>query len=171
MLLKLNKVFKFIIAVYFFLFFSLFCFGVETNYPALVVSVHDGDTITVLRNNEKIKIRLIGVDCPELKQIYGMNAKEFTSSLVLNKTVKIVLDKQEKDKYNRTLAYVYFNNTFINEKILEAGFGITAFYAPNLKKYYELKEAEKKAKLLKLNVWNDLKPLLETPSDFRHKKK
>jgi len=35
---------------------------------AQVVSVHDGDTITVLIDNRREKVRLIGIDAPELEQ-------------------------------------------------------------------------------------------------------
>ena len=41
----------------------------------------DGDTITVLRNKEQIKIRLYGIDIPEKRQTFGTKAKRFTSSM------------------------------------------------------------------------------------------
>ena len=34
-------------------------------WSAKVVGVADGDTITVLRDKEQVKIRLYGIDCPE----------------------------------------------------------------------------------------------------------
>ena len=44
-----------------------------------VVSVHDGDTITVLSGKERTKVRLYGIDAPEKKQDYGQRSKQFFS--------------------------------------------------------------------------------------------
>ena len=41
------------------------------DFPAQVVTVHDGDTITISRADRKAKIRLQGIDCPELGQAFG----------------------------------------------------------------------------------------------------
>ncbi len=41
------------------------------------IRVIDGDTIVVLIGNDKIKVRLYGVDCPEIDQRYGKKAKRF----------------------------------------------------------------------------------------------
>ncbi len=49
-----------------------------------VVGIHDGDSITVLSIEKKqIKIRLEGIDAPELKQAFGSRAKEHLSSLIM----------------------------------------------------------------------------------------
>lgn len=48
-------------------------------FSGIVVDVSDGDTITVLTPDEQqVKVRLYGVDCPEKKQPYGGKAKAFT---------------------------------------------------------------------------------------------
>ena len=46
-------------------------------YSGRVVAVHDGDTLTVLTaSREQVKIRLFGIDPPELKQAFGNRAKQ-----------------------------------------------------------------------------------------------
>ena len=51
-------------------------------YPCEVVSVHDGDTMHVRDSSGRVeKIRLYGVDCPELGQEYGDAAREITAGL------------------------------------------------------------------------------------------
>ncbi len=45
-------------------------------FDALVVGVHDGDTIAVLRDRQRIRVRLHGIDCPELGQPFGRPAIE-----------------------------------------------------------------------------------------------
>ena len=54
-----------------------------------VVSIADGDTITVLRAKTPVKIRLSGIDCPERGQAFGKKAKQFTSGMVFRKIVRI----------------------------------------------------------------------------------
>ncbi len=46
-----------------------------------VISIHDGDTITILQGKQQIKVRLFGIDAPELKQPYGKKSKQFLANL------------------------------------------------------------------------------------------
>lgn len=50
-----------------------------------VVSIHDGDTITILQDKQQIKVRLFGIDAPELKQPYGKKSKQFLANLIAGK--------------------------------------------------------------------------------------
>jgi transposase len=55
-------------------------------YQAKVVSVHDGDAITVLDDDEEQhKIRLASIDAPELRQPYGRAARQELADLVAGK--------------------------------------------------------------------------------------
>ena len=40
-------------------------------FPAKVIKISDGDTITVLNGKEQTKVRLYGIDAPEKKQDYN----------------------------------------------------------------------------------------------------
>lgn len=61
-----------------------------TTITGKVISVADGDTITVLDNHHRqTKIRLYGIDTPEKGQAYGKKAKRFTASLVAGKQVSV----------------------------------------------------------------------------------
>jgi endonuclease YncB( thermonuclease family) len=53
-----------------------------------VIGIADGDTITVLRDKEQVRIRLYGIDCPERGQAFGNKAKQFTAKLVHGKVVE-----------------------------------------------------------------------------------
>ena len=61
-----------------------------------VVSVADGDTITVepINGGDRIKVRLYGIDCPEMNQPFGQAGKTFVSRLVLYKTVDLDIKGQ-----------------------------------------------------------------------------
>ncbi len=74
-------------------------------FTARVVSVHDGDTITALADgNRQVKVRLKGLDAPELGQPFGQAAKRHLSGLAFGKTVEI--EAGGKDRWGRTLGTV-----------------------------------------------------------------
>ena len=75
------------------------------DFTGKVVSVADGDTITVLRDREQIKIRLAGIDAPEKKQPFGNASKQRMSELVFGKEVRV--DDRKKDRYERTIGRVW----------------------------------------------------------------
>ena len=55
----------------------------------MIVGVNDGDTISVMHAGKPAKIRIEGIDCPELGQEFGTRAKQFTSQLVFGKEVQV----------------------------------------------------------------------------------
>jgi endonuclease YncB( thermonuclease family) len=71
---------------------------------AQVVAVHDGDTITVRTTAETLKVRVAGVDCPEIGQPWSSRAKQFTSQLVFGRTVTI--ETHGTDQYGRMIGRV-----------------------------------------------------------------
>lgn len=104
---------------------------------ARVINVYDGDTITIARRvfigffSTKVvlfKVRLEGIDCPEIRgsleneKHIALIAKQFLSSMILNKKVK--LDISGYDKYGRILAKVFFKNQNISELFLSLGLAI-----------------------------------------------
>ncbi len=106
-----------------------------------VTKVVDGDTFYVDDSTKKgKKIRLIGVDCPETKhprkpvQYFGKEATEYMVKILAESEVKLVYDVELKDRYGRTLAYVYLKDgTFVNAKLVEEGYAQVATYPPNVK--------------------------------------
>ena len=58
-----------------------------------VISIHDGDTITILQGKQQIKVRLFGIDAPELKQPYGKKPKQFLANLVTGKSCDLLQSK------------------------------------------------------------------------------
>jgi len=77
--------------------------GADT-FTGKVITIKDGDSIVVLRDKEQVEIRLLDIDCPELDQAFGRQAKKQTSDLCLGRTVTLKADG--KDRYDRTLAFV-----------------------------------------------------------------
>lgn len=129
-----------------------------------VVKVADGDTITVLDDSKtQHRIRLLSIDAPESKQAYGQKSKQYLSSLVFGKTVKVEWTK--KDRYKRVLGVVFIKGVNCNQEMLKAGL---AWHYRQYSKDKGLQAMEDKAKASKLGLWQDPKAI--PPWDFRRKK-
>ncbi|GIU68676.1 MAG: hypothetical protein KatS3mg093_431 [Candidatus Parcubacteria bacterium] len=102
-----------------------------------VERVIDGDTVS--GNNKTI--RLLGINAPEKNEPYYEEAKKFLEKEVLNKTVSLKFEKEKKDKYGRTLAYLFLNEENINLKSIENGFSNYYFPSGRSKEYNNFKKS------------------------------
>lgn len=86
-----------------------------------VVSVADGDTITIYsRAGERQRIRLYGIDCPEYNQPGGEAATDCTRSLA--RFADVTLTVMDKDRYGRLVAVVTLpDGAILNEELLRNG--------------------------------------------------
>src|SRR5262245_64909744 len=73
-------------------------------FTGKVVGVTDGDTISVLRTGRAVKVRLEGIDCPEMGDPFSKTAKQFTSKLLFGKEVEVRI--KDTDRYGRLVARV-----------------------------------------------------------------
>lgn len=89
-----------------------------------VARVVDGDTLLLESGH---RVRLIGVDTPETKhpdrppEPWGQEASEFTRGMVDQKLVRLEYDRERFDRYQRVLAYVYYEGWLLNEELIRAG--------------------------------------------------
>ena len=80
--------------------------SLATSYEGKVVKVTDGDSITILNaTNQKVRVRLTGIDAPESDQPYGQESKRNLASMVADKDVRIETNKT--DRYGRVLGKVW----------------------------------------------------------------
>jgi len=85
-----------------------------------VVKVADGDTITVLHDGRRERIRLYGIDAPEMGQSYGRKAKDALAGMVAGKTVEI--KRKDTDRYGRTVGIVMVDSRNVNADMVRAGY-------------------------------------------------
>lgn len=130
----------------------------------------DGDTLE-LSNGERV--RLIGVDTPESRDNpklnrdakrtgqdrseiikMGKEAAEVTRKLVEGKQVRLEYDVQKKDKYGRTLAYVYLEDgTFVNAEIVKAGYASPMTIPPDVKYAEVFQKLYREAREANRGLW------------------
>ena len=114
-------------------------------FEAKVVSVSDGDTVTVLHNGAKEKVILFGADCPEMAQEFGPEARQFTDNCCYQKIVKV--DDRGRDDHGRTIAVITLGDgTNLNRELVARGLAWWSDkYAPNesdLKKLFLAAKSE-----------------------------
>ncbi len=119
----------------------------------VVMHIYDGDTVSVLIDKIIERVRLLGIDAPELRdaqgvaQCYSKKAKEELKNLILNKNVRLTTDTQAKnrDAYGRLLRYVYLKKEkaeiLVNEELIRGGYARVYRRSP-LSKLAEFKKIE-----------------------------
>ena len=130
-----------------------------------VVRVHDGDTLTLLvAGNQPVKVRLAGIDAPELDQPYGQKAKRALSALAFRKEARV--ESPGPDKYGRTLGTVFVGAVNVNAELVKQGAAwvYRAYPFPP-----ELEGLEAQAQAAKRGLWALPVDQRCPPWDFRHK--
>ncbi len=154
---------------FFLIFFIFFFFFNGTQNQKLIsgkAKIIDGDTIHIGSN----KIRLHGIDAPELNQNClfndkvwncGKESKKFLINFINNKKISCKLI--DKDRYNRHIAICFKDTINLNKKIVQEGWAIAYRYYSK-----DFVDDEKVAKINKSGIW---KGNFEEPYLFRKKNK
>jgi len=122
----------------------------ESDSTDFVSRVIDGDTIELLSGD---RVRLLGINTPELGQPYYEESKSRLKGLVEGRVVKLERDAKDRDQYNRLLRYVFLNNQNINLQLVEEGMGSAYVIPPNVKYENQLREAQDVAKSRGIGIW------------------
>ena len=132
----------------FLLFFSNIVFA---QISGKVIGIKDGDTVVILlEGNIQKTLRLAEVDSPENSQPFGKNTKQFTSDQIFGKQINFI--ETDTDRYGRTIAKIYYDNKYLSEEIIKAGFGWWYYHYSNDK---NLKMLEDEASKNKIGLWSD----------------
>lgn len=123
----------------------------------------DGDTISIKSGEIYTKVRFLAIDAPEIdkNEPYSLEAKEYLCNLIKNgKNLYLEYDnKSDKvDKYDRTLAWVWIDDTLLQTELVKNGYAKVAYLYDDYKYASDLKKIEEYAKDNKLNIWSEYIP-------------
>jgi len=121
-----------------------------------LVECIDGDTTIFNIDGEDQKVRLLIVDSPERNQPYYSKASNFVCNLYKNAaSIELEMDpKAEKDNYDRLLAWIWVDDTLIQQSLLENGYAKIAYVYDDYKYTDDLRIIEESAKQDKLGLWS-----------------
>jgi micrococcal nuclease len=128
--------------------------------------VIDGDTIE-LDNGERV--RYIGIDTPEFRanqepDPYAQEAYEANYNLVDGKEAYLEFDVQERERYDRMLAYTYFDDLFIYTWLVENGYTQIMTIPPNVTYQDLLLELQTKTREENRGIW-EIEPVENKKED------
>ena len=140
----------------------------DPTYIGKVVSIIDGDTLTLLDEHQQYRVRLQGIDAPERGQPFGNKASINLSELIFGKLV--VADCPKIDRYGRLVCVIRAGGSDIGLMQLKAGMAwhykkYASEQSPEDRETYAA--AEQTARGAHRGLWQDPTPL--PPWDWRHR--
>ena len=127
-------------------------------YP--VLSVADGDTITVAIDGVDQRVRLIGIDAPELhnpEECFGQESAEYARAVLAGGMVQLVADpgQGDRDRYGRLLRYVLLpDGTNVNAALVASGYAYEYTYDDPYRYQDLFREDERSARSGAAGLWS-----------------
>jgi endonuclease YncB( thermonuclease family) len=135
--------------------FAPWCAVSADEFTGKVVGISDGDTI-VLIEQTPMKIRLSGIDCPEMGQDFGSRAKAATSEVVFGEVVTI--RQHGHDRYGRIVADgILPDGRNLNHGLLRRG--LAWWYRKYAPHDPILPKLEAEARAAKVGLWSQPNPV------------
>lgn len=146
----MKKILPVVILIVAFLGYRLFSYS-EGDVEHKVVAINDGDTLEMIQNGKKIRVRLAYIDSPEKGQAFGNKSRQYLADLCFGKIVQ--LQHEGLDQYKRILGIVYLEDgTNINKEMIKAGMAWCYTQYAKDSTYAQLQhDAQKK----KIGLWVD----------------
>ena len=145
-----------------FLLLALLCApSVAQAWPGDVLTVHDGDTVRVQpADGAAVSIRVYGVDCPELGQPYGAEARNMTAQLLKGRRVEI-LPAQARKSYKREVAVVMLpDGATLEDVLVSAGLAwVDGRYCKRRPECDQWRQRQTDAKAARRGLWADDSPI------------
>jgi len=140
----------------FLLMMSLASAAQAAQFAGRIVGVIDGDTVRVTRDLKSVKVRLYGIDCPELKQAGGKEARALVRRLTYGRV--LLIESKGKDRYKRIIGRVFLlSGDTLSRELVKAGkCWWYRKYAPDDE---TLSDLEDEAKAARRGLWADPDPV------------
>jgi micrococcal nuclease len=123
-------------------------------FIARVITVHEGDRLTIHHQGRKDMVYLAEVDCPELKQPHGKQAKHATAAYIGNRDV--VVRNLKQDRQGRITAEIVLQDgRLIAYELVKEGL---AWVQPRQSKDQTLKDMEELARASGKGLWAEPNP-------------
>ena len=127
-----------------------------------VVSIADGDTLTILMGDKQYKIRLAEIDTPEKNQPYGTKSKAVLADMVFSK--EVIAEVQDIDRYGRYVAKIYTGELDICREMVRRG---AAWVYRLYLRDKSLLDVEAEARKAKLGLWSLPESQMIPPWEWR----
>lgn len=127
---------------------------------AAVAQVYDADTLTL---TDRTRVRLIGIDAPELgrdgaaHEPYALEGRDYLRALIAEAGQQVLLHYGDEryDRHGRLLAYVFLpDGRSVNRLLLEQGYVMQVFIAPNTRYAECLRPFETQARQQRRGIWS-----------------
>ena len=132
-----------------------------------MIGVIDGDTIDILTARfETLRVRLSGIDAPELGQAFGRNAKAALSSLAF--TRQVTIEWHKRDRYGRHVGKVTLEGRDIALEMLTLGMSWHYRQSDSGQRAADrgrYQDAENRARVARRGLWADAAPV--PPWEYR----
>jgi endonuclease YncB( thermonuclease family) len=134
-----------------------------------VIRVHDGDTFTMLADEgREIKVRLYGVDAPELQQAYGPESGRSLRGLINGRTIQV--ESRGHDQYGRLLGLISWpGGRSLTYQLVAAGEVWVYDTYCDIEQCGWLRKAQQEARAAGRGLWADESPI--APWEFRRGKR
>ena len=147
----------------------------DSEYYQLVPgSVYDGDTLRVTDGLQELKIRLCGIDAPEVDQPLGIEARDHLRGLLDRGDGIVIVLPIEQDQYDRTVAELFVptdtGEIHLNSQMTYDGYAYHyEQYSDSCPNQSAIALGEERARAEEVGVWMDLNAV--KPWDYRRQSK
>jgi micrococcal nuclease len=136
-------------------------------FEAVGIKALDGDSIlTRFTSGLDVEVRLLNVDAPEHGQALSEEARAFTQSRIVRQPLTLVTEVDQRDRYNRLLAFVHTGGRCVNLDLVEAGLALAFLIPPNIGRADDFLAAQERAHAAGRGIWGAQGPK-EEPRSFR----
>jgi micrococcal nuclease len=125
-----------------------------------VTKVTDGDTVHVQYRGRDERVRLIGVDTPEVSwyggqgECFGQEAGMYTRGRLGGRSVRLSFDVELRDRFGRLLAYVFVGDELYNLTLVKLGYATADPVPPDTSRAPAFAAAEEQARAARAGLWS-----------------